>query len=118
MANNVNNKVQKSNSGPNKGMAFLGIFLTWLGFLIVFLTNKEDHYAMHYAKQGLVIGICWVALSFVGIGIGFIPIIGWILTPLLWIGMFVLWIIGIIYSLSGVEKDIPIIGKIAQKFNF
>ena len=99
-------------------MAFLGIFLTWLGFLIVFLTNKEDHYAMHYAKQGLVLGISWIALSVVGFILAFVPIIGWLLSTILWIGLFVAWIIGIVYSLSGEEKDIPIIGKIARKFNF
>jgi len=37
--------------------------------------------------------------------------IGWILNVLL----LVLWIIGVIYSLSGEEKEIPVIGVFAKK---
>ena len=111
-------KVSVTAASPNKGMAFLGIFLTWLGFLIVFLTKKDDHYAMHYAKQGLVLGIGWVIASVAGFALAFVPVVGWILQGTLWVVLFVFWIIGIVYSLSGEEKDIPIIGSMAEKFNF
>jgi uncharacterized membrane protein len=104
-------------SQPNKGMAVLGVALTWLGFIIVMLTKKEDHYAMHYAKQGLVLGIGFVILSFAGSFLFFVPLLGWLLSGALWLGMFILWIIGIIYALSGEEKNIPIVGDLAKKIN-
>ena len=111
-------KVSVTPVSPNKGMAFLGVFLTWLGFLIVFLTNKDDHYAMHYAKQGLVLGIGGVIVSVGGFALGFIPFVGWVLQGTVWVVLFVFWIIGIIYSQSGEEKDIPIVGSIAESFKF
>jgi uncharacterized membrane protein len=106
----------KKDDSDTKLFAFLGVFLTWLGFIIVYATRKEDKYAMFYGKQGLVIGIAWVVLIIVGIVLAFIPILGWIISLLLWIALGVLWIIGVIYSLSGEEKEIPVIGSIAKMF--
>jgi len=100
-----------------KIFAFLSIFLTIVGFLIVLLTKKDNKYAMYYAKQGLVLFIAYIAVGIVIMVIGWIPIIGWLITAALWIFMLVLWIMGIIYSLSGEEKDIPIIGELAKKIN-
>ncbi|VVB81582.1 Uncharacterised protein [uncultured archaeon] len=98
----------------SKLFAFLGVFLGIVGFVIVLLTRKTDKYAMYYAKQGLVLSVIWIILYVVGT---FLPIIGWfIILPIGSILMLVLWIIGIVYSLSGKEKPIPIIGMLADKF--
>ncbi len=98
-----------------KIFAFLGVFLTIIGFLIVLLAKKENKYAMYYAKQGLVLFIAWVIVWVVAMVLIFIPILGWLVMILLYICMLVLWIIGWINALSGVEKPIPIIGKYAEK---
>jgi uncharacterized membrane protein len=110
-------KSNKKEIEEGKIFAFLGIFLTLIGFLIVLIAKKENKYAMHYAKQGLVLFIAYFAVMIVIMFIGWIPIIGWLITTALWIGMLILWVIGIIYSLSGEEKDIPIIGEMAKKIN-
>lgn len=109
--------VNKKEIEDGKLFAFLGIFLTVVGFLIALLAKKDNKYVMHYAKQGLVLFIAYMAVGIVIMIIGWIPIIGWLITAALWIFMLVLWIIGIIYSLSGEEKDIPIIGELAKKIN-
>jgi len=99
-----------------KPFAFLGVFLTIVGFLIVFLTKKENKYAMLYAKQGLVLFIAWVAVWVVGWVLVFIPILGWLVMSVAYILLLVLWIIGWVYALSGEEKEIPLIGKYAKMF--
>jgi uncharacterized membrane protein len=69
---------------------------------------------MFYAKQGLVLFIAYIIIAVAGM----IPLIGWfIIMPLGMLLMLVLWIIGIVYALSGEEKYIPIIGKFADKIN-
>lgn len=94
-----------------KVFAFLGVFLTIIGFIIVLLAKKNNKYAMYYAKQGLVLFIAWVIVAILGM----IPLIGWfIILPIGYLIMLILWIIGIIYSLSGKEKPIPLIGKFAD----
>lgn len=107
--------VKKKEIEDGKLFAFLGIFLTIVGFLIALITKKDNKYVMHYAKQGLVLFIAYIAVGIVIMIIGWVPIIGWLITGALWIFMLVLWIIGMIYSLSGEEKDIPIIGELAKK---
>ncbi|MFH1668556.1 MAG: hypothetical protein ABIA62_01370 [Candidatus Woesearchaeota archaeon] len=106
----------KAGSGTiddGKLFAFLGVFLTLLGFLIVYFGKKDNKYAMFYAKQGLVLFIAYVALW----AIGWIPLIGWTIGILGSIFLLVLWVIGWINALSGKEKYIPVIGKYADKFD-
>lgn len=93
--------------------AFLGIFLTVIGFVIVLLTKKDNEYAMFYAKQGLVLFIAYVVVAI----INWLPLpfLNWFIW-VLWILLFILWIMGIVYAFSGEEKDIPVIGPLAKNF--
>lgn len=95
-----------------KVFAFLGVFLGIIGFVIVLLTKKDNKYAMFYAKQGLVITICYVVAMIVMI----IPVLGWIVGMIAYLVLLVLWIIGWVYALSGEEKYIPVVGQFADKF--
>jgi uncharacterized membrane protein len=106
--------VEKDNS-DSKLFAFLGIFLTVIGYIIVMLARKEDKYAMYYAKQGLVLFIVCIIIGIAGAIVGWIPLIGSIIKLVLNAVTFALWIVGIIYSLSGEEKEVPIIGVFAKK---
>jgi len=99
----------------SKGFAFLGIFLTVIGFLIVFLTRNKDRYAMFYAKQGLVLFIGFMIASAVHWVFAWIPIVGWIVYTATWVIVLVLWVQGLFYSLSGKEKNIFLIGELARK---
>ncbi|MBW2972397.1 hypothetical protein KY359_05150 [Candidatus Woesearchaeota archaeon] len=96
-----------------KVFAFLGVFLTIIGFIIVLLAKKENKYAMYYAKQGLVLFVAYVILWIIGI----IPVLGWIIAILGSILLLILWIIGWVYALSGEMKPIPLVGQFADKFN-
>lgn len=107
------NKAPAKND-DSKIFAFLGVFLTILGFLIAILAKKDNDYVMFYAKQGLVLFIGYI----IALVLMVIPIIGFILGYLLEICLLVLWIIGWINALSGEKKDTPVIGALAQKFNF
>jgi len=100
-----------------KVFAFLGVFLTVIGFLIVLLAKKENKYAMYYAKQGLVLFIAYVAVAIGSMILGFVPFFGWLISVILWVALLILWIIGLVYSLSGEYKDIPVIGEFAKKIN-
>jgi uncharacterized membrane protein len=112
MAKKIETKSNKSDD--SKLFAFLGVFLTWLGFIIVLAARKEDKYAMYYGKQGLILGIAWIAVWIVSMVLAFIPILGWIITTLLWIAIFALWVMGLIYAFSGEEKEILIVGQFAK----
>jgi uncharacterized membrane protein len=104
-------KKQMKKEDKKKIYAFLGVFLTIIGFIIVLATKKEDKYAMHYGKQGLILFFAWIVVWVFAM----IPLIGQIFGWIVEIGWFILWVIGIVYSLSGEMKDIPFIGQFAEK---
>jgi uncharacterized membrane protein len=104
-------KRKKAAGDPgSKLLAFLGVFLLIIGFLIVYFTRRKDGYAMHYAKQGLVMTVV-LAVLFLLAAVPF----GVILTVLGVLVMLVFWIMGWAYSLSGDKKDVPLIGWFAGK---
>lgn len=94
-----------------KVYAFLGAFLTIVGFLLVFILRRKDKYAMFYAKQGLVLFLAALVFG----AISNIPIIGWIFTSVLIILWCILWIVTWINSLSGHMIKTIIIGELANK---
>jgi len=110
MAKNVS-----SLSEDSKTYAVLGVVLTVIGFIIVKLTKPNDEYAMFYAKQGLVIGLGFILISFLSMMFFFIPfgfMLVWIVQALL----FVAFVVAIINSLSGEKKDLPVVSSLASKF--
>lgn len=112
--------VKKKISGKDDDarlFAFLGIFLTVLGFILVYATRKDDKYAMYYGKQGLVLFISWVFVCIISAIVIWVPIFGQLIAELLQIAMVLLWITGMIYSLSGKMKPIPLVGEFADKIN-
>jgi uncharacterized membrane protein len=104
-------------NSESKIFAFLGVFLTIIGFIIVMLVRRNDKYAMYYAKQGLALFITGIIVWVVSVLLAFL-LIGFFVGPILNIILLILWIIGIVYSLSGEMKPIPIIGKFGEKFKF
>ena len=81
--------------------------LAYILFFIPLLAAKDSPFARYHANQGLVLFICVLISSLVWI----IPILGWIIAPILSIVITVLAVISIINALNGKAKELPIIGK-------
>ena len=99
----------------NTGMAIIAYII----FFIPLLTDaKNDPFVKFHVKQGLALFIFGVAGSII-CSVLTAVLIGLLLAPLLSIAVLVLAIIGIINASQGVEKDLPVIGKlIADKLKF
>ena len=94
----------------NTGMAIVA----YLIFFIPLLTDaKNKPFVKYHVKQA--IGL--VILVVVGLFIGIIPFIGWLLALILPIFEIILLIIGIINAAKGVKKPLPLIGQYAEKIN-
>jgi len=106
-------KPKKTLSEDAKLFAFLATFLGIVGFVIALLVKKDDEYVMHYAKQSLMVFIVFI----IGWAIMIVPLLGWVLGPIISIIGMVLWIVSWIYALSGEIKIVPIIGKYAKNIN-
>lgn len=104
----------KEAEGNNKVMMLVAYVFTWLTGLIVYLTaGKEDEEVRFHALQAIFLGIGMFALQI----LGFVTLIGWIITIPLNI---ILWIYGIYvgykaYS-TGERIMIPYVGEYALKY--
>ena len=88
-------------------LAYIGILC-----LIPLLLKKDNKFALHHAKQGLVIFIAWIAAGVVMV----IPFLGWIIAPIAWLVLCIASIVGIIQSLQGNYWKCPVIYDLSEKF--
>lgn len=102
-------KIGSNDIEENKVWAAIG----YLGilFLIPMLAKKDSPFAQYHAKQGLALFILDVIIG----AASALPLIGWfIIAPIGSIITLILFIIGLVNSLSGKTVPLPIIGKMAE----
>lgn len=96
----------------NTGMAIVAYII----FFIPLLTDaKNDPFVKYHVKQGLILFIAGVIVSLFARAI---PVLGFLISPILNIILFILLIIGILNAAKGLEKPLPIIGHLADSFKF
>jgi uncharacterized membrane protein len=102
----------KKDAEDNKLMGILAYF--GILFLVPYLAAKESPFAKFHANQGCILCIAWLAIWVINWFLWFLPF-GYalisLLTSLLYLGIFVLAIIGIINAVKGEMKELPLIGK-------
>lgn len=107
--------VPKSESKDvEENKVFAVIAYIWILFLVPLLGKKDSPFAQYHGKQGLALFVLSLILQ-LGWIIYWIPILGWLVAVVVWIGFFILWIMGIINAASGKMVPLPIIGKYAEK---
>ncbi|PIN77288.1 hypothetical protein COV15_02410 [Candidatus Woesearchaeota archaeon CG10_big_fil_rev_8_21_14_0_10_34_12] len=94
----------------SKLFAFIVALLSIVGFIIAILVKKDDEYVMFYAKQALIIFIVFIVAG----GITMVPVIGWIIGPVVYLIAIVLWVLSWVYPLMGKKKEVPIVGSLAR----
>ena len=97
--------------------AFITTFFSILGFIIYLLAWRKDKYTKFYAKQSLVVFIVALIASVISTLVGWIPVIGWLISFGVNIIVILLWIYSWAYALSGKQKDVPVVGEYAKKID-
>lgn len=92
---------------PKNTAAAVSYVLGWLTG-IAFLLIEKDPFVRFHAMQSIVV---FGALTL----ISFVPLVGWVLSPLVWIVGFVLWLLLIYKAYQGEEFELPWAGKFARK---
>ena len=86
--------------------------LTWVtGIIFVVLEKKSTFVKFHAWQSIMTFGVLTVAYLI----LMWIPIIGWILSILIWIAMGILWIILLIQAGTGKMWKVPWAGNWAEK---
>ena len=84
----------------DKKMTSIVAYITWIGLIIALVAGDKEGAKFHM-NQSLVI---WL----VGTIGGFLPLIN-IVTSILCL---ICWVLGLIYAIQQVEKEVPLLGKI------
>jgi len=84
----------------DKRMTSIVAYITWIGLIIALVAGDKEGAKFHM-NQSLVI---WL----VGTVGGFIPLVN-IVTGILCL---ICWVLGLIYAIQQVEKEVPLLGKI------
>ncbi len=112
MADNSN---QKAIFGLDENIAsFLCYLIIWITGIIIYLLEKENKMVKFHALQSVLVflplNILYWILGYIFWWSG----IGYILTMIVGIGMFILWIVLMIKAYQGERYKLPIVGDIAD----
>jgi uncharacterized membrane protein len=103
----------KSSTGMDENTAGLLTYVLGLVTGIIFLAvEKDSKFVRFHAFQSILISAALIVINMV---LGFIPIIGWILSLLLSPVSFILWLILLYQAYQGKWFKLPVIGKIAEE---
>ena len=84
----------------------------WVTGIIFYIIEQKNEFVRFHARQSI---LAFLPLTVFGWILGFVPVIGWVLLPLLWLLILILWIILMLYAYQGKMYKLPIIGDIAEK---
>ncbi|OAM87934.1 hypothetical protein OH491_09135 [Termitidicoccus mucosus] len=107
-------------SAEDKTVAIVA-YLTLIGFIIAIILHgsKKTRLGAFHLRQVLGIFVTGIVCMIPFMILSAIPVVGLVfalLTPLLGLGLFVLWILGLIAAANGQLKPIPLTNTVVEKF--
>ena len=106
---------EKTSMGLEQNVAGLLCYLVgWVTGLIFFLLEKENKFVRFHAMQSIIV---FGGLTVIGIILGMVPILGWIVSSLLSLLGIVLWIILMIKAYQNTWYKLPWVGDLAEKYS-
>lgn len=93
---------------PKNTAAALCYALGWVTGLVFLLSERKDQTIRFHAMQSLITFGVLNALMIV-------PFIGWVLSPLVMLLAFVLWLVLIVKAYQGEEFSLPVVGDFVRK---
>ncbi|HUP01793.1 MAG TPA: DUF4870 domain-containing protein [Gemmatimonadota bacterium] len=119
---------EHSTSGETTGMdprlaGLLAYLVPPITGIIFYLIEKRQAVVRWHAAQSIVFGVAWIVLwivfSVLSMVLSTIPILGWIITLLIWVVLFigglVLWVICLIKGYSGEIWRMPFLAQYADR---
>ena len=109
--------VAKSSTGLDENIAaLLSYVFGWISGLIFFLMEKDSRLVRFHAMQSTIV---FGAIFLIHLIFGIVPIIGWLLalllSPLIVLLSFFLWLFLMWKAFSGERIKLPYVGDIAER---
>jgi uncharacterized membrane protein len=102
-------------------LAYITPILFGVGIVIAIIMHngKKTALGAFHLRQSLGLLVASIGAWMGMMIIGFIPVLNLsllVLGPVLWIGFFVLWIMGLIAAINAQQKPLPVVGEHFQKW--
>lgn len=87
-------------------------YITVVGFIIAIVLQgqKKTRLGAYHLRQSLGIYLTGVVAGV----LVFIPVLGWILMPAVWLALVVFWVMGLIAAAQGRMTPVPLVGQKIQ----
>lgn len=109
---------EKTNIVPQDNGKVVAIvsYFSLLGWIIAYVINNGNKTSLgsYHLRQSLMLLIVSVVFTVLYFILAFIPYIGWIIGSVLGLGLFILWVIGLVNAINEQEKPVPVIGDKAN----
>lgn len=90
--------------------------ITGVLFLVM---EKQSRFVRFHAMQSTLVWVVWIVISVVLNLIGFVPLVGWLVSFFASVGMavigFALWLLLMWKAFQGEEWEVPVIGSFARQ---
>lgn len=106
----VSDQFDQADIENSKALAIIAYLFPIL-FFLPYVSNNKSEYARFISNQVLTLAILDVAAGIVGKILGFIPLIGGLISAILALGCFALAILGLVDAASGRVRKLPVVGK-------
>ena len=106
-------ETNKTSMGLEQNVAGLLCYvLGWVTGLIFYLLEKENQFVRFHAMQSIIVFLAFTVVEFI---LCYIPVIGWILAPVVGVLIFILWIVLMVKAYQGQKFKLPWAGDIAER---
>ena len=112
---NETNQAPASSGIDGKTIAIISYFsvVGWIIAFVLYNSNKSQ-IAIYHLRQSLALILCGIACVIIYYILLFTVFFLAFFIGILFLGLLVLWIMGLISAINGQEKPIPLIGPMAQ----
>lgn len=114
----------QSQHGTSTGLdpkvaGLLAYLLGWVSGLVLYLVEKEHREVRFHAAQSILVSVALIALYIPLMILGFIPVIGliaWVLSLLLGLAGFALWVYLLVQGFNLNHVRLPVVGAMAEQW--
>lgn len=97
-------------------------YITLIGWIVAIIMHNNDQHKTEFAsfhiRQSLGLILSWICIPLIGLFVSFVPFVGWffgIASVVVYVGVFVLWILGLMSAINNEQREVPLLGSIYQK---
>ena len=107
--------ISQDNRSQENFLGALCYFLGWVtGVILWFSIAKSKKFIRFHAMQSIIFSVVLMVIFFV---LAWVSIIGWIISGIVGLLAFVLWIFLMIKAYQGQMYKLPVIGDLADKWS-